>query len=54
MLIATGAEARMARFPGSDLPGVVKLDDVSDARHIHQTGKIIASGQLWWGVGLPP
>ena len=34
LLIATGSQAVPARMPGADLDGVVKLDDLEDARDI--------------------
>jgi NAD(P)H-nitrite reductase large subunit len=34
LLIATGSYAATSRVPGSDLEGVVKLDNLDDARHI--------------------
>lgn len=34
LLIATGSEARGSKVPGSDLAGVVNLDNVGDAREI--------------------
>ena len=34
LLLATGSLAVPADFPGYDLPGVVKLDNLDDARHI--------------------
>ena len=36
LLIATGAAAVRARLPGSDLPGVVKMDNLDDVRQIIQ------------------
>jgi nitrite reductase (NADH) large subunit len=34
LLLATGSLAVQVRLPGTDLDGVVKLDDLGDARHI--------------------
>ena len=34
LLIATGAEAARIHIPGSELPGVVKLDNLADAQQI--------------------
>ena len=34
LLIATGAEAARIQIPGSELPGVVKLDNLADAQQI--------------------
>ncbi len=34
LLIATGARAAPARVPGLELQGVVKLDNIDDARHV--------------------
>jgi len=36
LLLATGSHAFQPPFPGSDLQGVVKLDDLQDARQIHR------------------
>lgn len=41
LLVATGAQARVLNVPGSDLPGVFKLDDLQDARAlVRQAGRL--------------
>jgi NADPH-dependent 2,4-dienoyl-CoA reductase/sulfur reductase-like enzyme len=51
LLIATGAEARSARVPGVDLKGVVKLDNVEDARRIiHLAKKTRAAVVIGGGI----
>jgi NADPH-dependent 2,4-dienoyl-CoA reductase/sulfur reductase-like enzyme len=50
LLLATGATAVPAAFPGGDLAGVVKLDSLDDARHIlklarrGQTAVVVGGG----------
>ena len=39
LLIAVGAQAVRLTVPGADLEGVVKLDHLTDARHIHQLAR---------------
>jgi NAD(P)H-nitrite reductase large subunit len=39
LLVAVGAEASKVKTPGVELQGVVKLDNLDDARHIIQTAR---------------
>ena len=49
LLIATGAAARTTAIPGSELPGVVKLDNFSDAQHIIQLARTAKSAVVVGG-----
>ncbi len=49
LLIATGAEAAQIKIPGSDLPGVVKLDNLVDAQQILKFNPKNSLGCCnWW------
>lgn len=51
LLIATGAQAAPISLPGADLEGVVKLDNLDDARHIlNQTRRARAAVVVGGGI----
>ena len=49
LLIATGALASQLRMPGADLEGVVKLDDMADARQIQKLARKARAGVVVGG-----
>jgi NADPH-dependent 2,4-dienoyl-CoA reductase/sulfur reductase-like enzyme len=51
LLLATGSQAAMPALPGVDLQGVVKLDDMDDARQILKRGRR-ARGAVVVGGGI--